>query len=282
MTNQRRSAPNGTKTVKQDACAGCQSGEPFPLAFTMAFQPIVDDQLRRIWGYEALVRGTNGQGAAAILAEVNEQNRYKFDQACRVKAIELAGQHMPANSTARLSINFMPNAVYEPSACIRATLAAAARTSFDPSRLMFEFTESEKITDTTHVENIVASYKAMGFTTALDDFGAGYAGLTLLARFQPDLIKIDMDLIRNIDRSAAKQAIVKGLIQISAALNIQILAEGVETADELHVLRNAGIRLFQGYLFATTDDRNLCHGCRDQLAGLIPPVRSDNTQRTEQ
>lgn len=198
-----------------EQCQGCRSGDAFPIEFTMAFQPIVNLNTKSIWGYEALVRGINGAGAGTILAAVNRDNLYKFDQACRVKAIELAGTNMPADSTAKLSINFMPNAVYEPSACIRASLAAAKRSNFDPRRLMFEFTENEHMTDSSHVEGIVQSYREMGFTTALDDFGAGYAGLSLLAKFQPDLIKIDMELVRGVDASKPKQAIIKGIVEIA-------------------------------------------------------------------
>lgn len=232
------------------ACQACRDGEEFPVPFTMAFHPIVDMDRRRIWGYEALVRGADGQGAASVLSAVTESNRYVFDQACRVKAIELAAQFLPADSDARLSINFMPNAVYEPRACIRATLNAAARTGFNPNRLMFEFTENERMDDTAHVANIIAEYKRMGFTTAIDDFGAGYAGLGLLARFQPDLIKIDMELLRGVDKSPARQAIVAGIVAMGRALDITVLAEGVETAAELATLRAAGIDLFQGYYFA--------------------------------
>jgi len=232
------------------SCDGCRSGERFPLDFTMAFQPIVDLVAGTIWGYEALVRGVDGSGAATVLAAVTEENRYRFDQACRVKAIELAGDKMPAGSTAKLSINFMPNAVYEPAACIRASLAAAARVGFDPKRLMFEFTENEQIVDSAHLQNIVASYQRMGFTTALDDFGAGYAGLGTLARFQPDLIKIDMELIRGIATSSARKTIVKGIVGIAAGLGVKVLAEGVETEAELLSVRAAGISLVQGYLFA--------------------------------
>ena len=85
---------------------------------------------------------------------------------------------------------------------------------------------------------------------ALDDFGAGYNGLGLLANFQPDLIKLDMHLIRGVNSSPARQAIIAGIMSIARTLDIQILAEGVETEDELMVLRSAGINLFQGYLFA--------------------------------
>ncbi len=230
-------------------CEGCRNGEGFELDFTMAFQPIVDVVEGRIWGYEALVRGVNGEGAGAVLAQVTDENRYTFDQACRVKAIDLAGSRMPAGSNARLSINFMPNAVYEPTACIRASLAAAARAKFDPRRLMFEFTENERMGDTAHVQNIVATYRRMGFTTAIDDFGAGYAGLGLLAAFQPDLIKIDMDLVRGVSDSPARQTIIRALVTMAGELGITVLAEGVETEAELLTLRSAGIALVQGYIF---------------------------------
>lgn len=230
-------------------CDGCRNAVPFPLAFTMAFQPIVDLSNSTVWGYEALVRGINGEGAGAVLAQVTEANRYTFDQACRVKAIELAGQMLPKSSSARLSINFMPNAVYEPRACIKATLAASARVNFDSRRLMFEFTENERITDTAHIRNIVAEYKRMGFLTAIDDFGAGYAGLGLLVRFQPDLVKIDMELLRNIDHSAPSRAIVRGIVSIAEELDIVVLAEGIETEAEMITLQELGINVMQGYLF---------------------------------
>lgn len=232
-------------------CEACRNTDPnsFAIPFTMAFQPIVDVGAERIWGYEALVRGVAGEGAGQVLSQVNDQNRYAFDQACRVKAIELAGAS-GVDPHAKLSINFMPNAVYEPKACIRATLDAARRTQFDPTRLMFEFTENERMVDVDHVSHIVSEYRRMGFTTALDDFGAGYAGLSLLARFQTDLIKIDMELLRGIEASRVKQAIVHGLVTIARQLDITLLAEGVETAAELQTLREIGIDLFQGYYFA--------------------------------
>ena len=239
-------------------CQGCQGGDPFPIDFTMAFQPIVDIQSHDIWGYEALVRGRNGEGAGHVLSAVTPDNRYKFDQACRVKAIELAGVRMPG-TTAKLSINFMPNAVYEPSACIRASLAAARRVNFDPARLMFEFTENEQVGDAAHVETIIASYKRMGFTTALDDFGAGYAGLGLLARFQPDLIKIDMELVRAVDTSRPRQAIIEGIVQIARTLGIRVLAEGIETRAEADAMRATGIRLMQGYYFAKPELEKFRH-----------------------
>ena len=115
---------------------------------------------------------------------------------------------------------------------------------------MFEFTENEKMADPAHVQRIVDAYRMFGFWTALDDFGAGYAGLGLLARWQPDLIKIDMELLRDVHFSRAKQAIIAGIVGIARSLDIEVLAEGVENERELVVLRAAGISLFQGYYFA--------------------------------
>lgn len=235
--------------TKRSGCEQCRSGEPLPFTFTMAFHPIVDLERGDVWGYEALVRGTEGQGAGHILGQVDDGNRYRFDQACRTKAIELAGGLFPAGDV-RLSINFLPNAVYEPAACIRATLEAARRIGFAHQRIMFEFTENERMTDVAHVQRIITDYRQRGFLTALDDFGAGYAGLGLLARFQPDLIKLDMELIRGIAESPARQAIVSGVISIARALRVAVIAEGIETPEELAALREAGITLFQGYLFA--------------------------------
>lgn len=166
-------------------CQGCRDGAAFELPITMAFQPIVDVQSHGVFAYEALVRGAGGEGAGAVLAQVSNSNRYAFDQTCRVKAIELASDLKLADTGALLSINFLPNAVYEPRACIRLTLAAAMRTGFPIQRIMFEFTEVERL-DTQHVLHILRSYRAMGFKTAIDDFGAGYAGLGLLSEFQPD------------------------------------------------------------------------------------------------
>lgn len=233
--------------IPSDACRGCRTSSPLPFDITMAFQPIVDIQAGVVFAYEALVRGVDGQSAGDVLASVEADMIYKFDQTCRVKAIELAGRLFAPND-AKLSINFMPNAVYEPDACIRASLAAARRVGFDPGRLMFEFTEDERMQNVPHVRRIIEAYRARGFTTAIDDFGAGYAGLGLLADLEPDMLKLDMALIRDIDTSSARRTIVAGILRIADALGVRCIAEGIETAAELQTLREIGIRLCQGYL----------------------------------
>ncbi|MCJ2079878.1 EAL domain-containing protein [Methylobacterium sp. J-090] len=263
----------------RSGCRGCRDSIPLAFEFTMAFHPIVDIERHSVWGYEALVRGMEGQGAFQILSQVDETNRYKFDQACRVKAIELAGSLFPDRNT-KLSINFMPNAVYEPAACIRATLEAAHRVGFAHEQIMFEFTENERMVDVAHVQRIIAEYRKQGFVTALDDFGAGYAGLNLLANFRPDLIKLDMELIRGIATSPERQIIIACLTIMARELGITVLAEGVETDAELTALRAAGIKLFQGYLFAKPAIARLPSV---QFQGSTDPIaKAGTTQATKQ
>ena len=230
-------------------CEGCRDGAAFTHPFSMAFQPIVELATGETWAHEALVRGAGGEGAISVLDQVDDRSRYAFDQKCRVKAITLAAQlGLPATG-ARLSINFLPNAVYEPQACIQLTLATARATGFPLDRLIFEFTEQERV-DPEHLGRIVSSYRSMGFATAIDDFGAGYSGLTLLSRFQPDVVKLDMELVRGIDADRVKRVLVRAILVACADLGVQVLAEGVETTGERDALCDLGATLQQGYLFA--------------------------------
>ena len=231
------------------SCTGCKDGAGFDLAITMAFQPIADVTAGTVFAYEALVRGQDGGGAGAVLSQVSADNRYAFDQLCRTTAIGLAADLDMAASGANLSINFLPNAVYEPRACIRATLAAAMRTGFPVDRIIFEFTEEEAL-DTNHILNILRSYRAMGFKTAIDDFGAGFAGLGLLSKFQPDIVKLDMALIRDIDTDKVKRTIVRNTLTMLRDLDIMPVCEGVETVGEYEALSDLGVSLMQGYLLA--------------------------------
>lgn len=231
------------------SCVACRDGVGFELPITMAFQPIVDVRTETVFAYEALVRGQDGRGAEHVLTEVSADNRYAFDQLCRTTAIELAASLEMAAGGASLSINFLPNAVYEPKACIRVTLEAAMRTGFPLNQMIFEFTEDEAI-DTNHILNILRTYRAMGFKTAIDDFGAGFAGLGLLSKFQPDIVKLDMALIRDIDTDRVKRAIVRNTLNMLRDLEIEPVCEGIETVDELNVLRDLGVSLMQGYLLA--------------------------------
>lgn len=231
-------------------CTGCRDGVDFDIPFAMAFQPIVDTDTGLPFAYEALVRGLDGSGAWGVLSQVTDANRYAFDQACRVKAIETAMAAGLMETGARLSINFLPNAVYSPVACIQLTLQTARAVAMPLDRLIFEFTENQLIADPDHVATIIDSYKQIGFKVAVDDFGAGHSGLDLFARFAPDEVKLDMALIRGIDREPRRQAIVRAMVGMCEELDTLLIAEGIETAAEASVLRDLGVRYHQGYWYA--------------------------------
>ena len=232
-------------------CSHCRDLGSLGFDITMAFQPIIHVPSGRPFAYEALVRGLNGESAADILAKVSPDNLYRFDQACRVKAIEQAAALGVGRQTdCKLSINFLPNAVYRASTCIRATLEATRAFDFPANRLMFEVTEGERIEDTEHLKAIFKEYDRQGFTTAIDDFGSGYSGLNLLAEFQPDVLKLDMALTRGISQDPVRQAIVAGIVLVAERLGIILVAEGIETDAECQALRALGIDLMQGYFFA--------------------------------
>ncbi len=233
-------------SIPKVKCGACRSDIPLP-SFTMAFQPIVDIDSGEIYAYEALVRPTGGGSAADILSQINEQNRYSFDQGCRVKAIELASR---LGMTTLLSINFLPNAVYQPAACLQKTFEAAERSHFPLHHLMFEVTENEPSRDVGHLQSIFSEYKRHGMITAIDDFGAGHSGLNMLADFQPDVLKIDMALTRSIHTDDVRTKIAGAIVGLCKSLHISVIAEGIETIQEAAALQALGVHLFQGYLFA--------------------------------
>ena len=236
-----------SQSCEKVSCSNCADSSELDFDFTMAFQPIISCQNNTIYGYEALVRGLNNESAFSIISQVNDDNRYTFDQLCRIKAIALASK---LGINTMLSINFLPNAIYKPERCIRTTLEAAKKYNFPTTNIMFEFTEVEKIEDSSHVERVVSYYQELGFKTATDDFGSGYSGLNLLADFQTDIIKLDMALIRDIDKDTKRQTIVRNCLNMFKELNVMALAEGIETVEEYHWLKSVGIELMQGYLFA--------------------------------
>ena len=237
-------------------CSLCRDADPLQFDFSYAFQPIVDVQARRVFAHEALVRGPAGEPASSVLSRVTADNRYSFDQACREKAIRIAAS---LNLESHLSINFLPNAIYRPEVCIRSTLQAAARHGFPVERIIFETVEGEQVSDGKWLAEILSEYKRIGFKTAIDDFGAGFAGLNLLADFQPDMVKLDMALIRGIDHSPARRAIVAGVVSMCGQLAIEVIAEGIETRDEAQCLSDLGIRLMQGYWFGRPQFERAVH-----------------------
>ena len=236
-----------TRAATGTGCALCRDARPLAFDFSYAFQPIVDVQARSVFAHEALVRGTTGEPAASVLSQVTADNRYAFDQACREKAIRIAGA---LDLQSHLSINFLPNAIYRPEVCIRSTLQAARQHGFPVGRIIFEAVEGEQVNDGKWLAEILGEYKRIGFKTVIDDFGAGFAGLNLLADFQPDMVKLDMALVRGIDQDVPRRTIVSGVVSNCRQLGIEVIAEGIETRDEAQCLADLGIRLMQGYWFA--------------------------------
>ncbi|WP_337883048.1 EAL domain-containing protein [Chromobacterium haemolyticum] len=240
-----------TEMLDDFGCSNCKNLTVLSFDFTMAFQPILDAKTMRPIAFEALVRGTNGESASSVLEKIDDTNRYRFDQACRVKAIELASRlGLAKDSSCKLSINFLPNAIYNPSACIRATMEATKKFGLPHSRLIFEVTEGEKVSNSAHLKRIFDEYRRIGMITAIDDFGAGYSGLNLLVQFQPHIIKLDMELTRDIHLDNARQVVVEAIALACKKLNINIIAEGIETQGEAEFLSTIGINWHQGFYYA--------------------------------
>jgi len=215
--------------------------------FSFAFQPIVNAKNKEIISFEALVRGPKGQPAKEVFSKVKQQQIFNFDQACRKKAIQLASSlHLQH----QLNLNLFPHAIYQTGMNIRATLQAALQYRFPQENIVFEITETEKLTDNRQLVELIRMYKEFGFQTAIDDFGSGYAGLNLLVEYCPNWIKLDRALIANIHEDHVRQIVVEGIQLICNKLSIQLMAEGVETAEEYDWLRKNGINIFQGYYFA--------------------------------
>ena len=236
-------------------CNTCQCYKKLGFDIKMAFQPIVNVREQTVYAHEALVRGSNGEGAGEVLGKVTSEMIYSFDQKCRMTAIETAAR---VNIPSRVSINFLPNAIYEPETCLARTLETANRVNFPKERIIFEVTEHEKIENQSLLKEVFKTYKEHGFLTAIDDFGEGYAGLNMLSEFQPDLLKVDMNLIRNIDKDKIKRSIVKGVLSVAGDLGITTIAEGIETEDEKKALSDLGIDLMQGFYFCKPQLESSC------------------------
>jgi EAL domain-containing protein (putative c-di-GMP-specific phosphodiesterase class I) len=215
--------------------------------FSFAFQPIVDASTREIISFEALVRGPHGESAAEVFAGVARRDLFRFDQACRLKAIRLARR---LNLNTALNLNLFPISDGQAGTCLEFTLDASLRAGFPVERLVFEVSETEQLRHNGRVGGIFEGHPDCGFRTAIDDFGTGFSGLRMLVEFQPNYVKLDRSLVADIHEDGVKQVILKGIRSICRQLSITPVAEGVEKAEEYHWLQEAGINIFQGYYFA--------------------------------
>lgn len=221
-----------------------------PLAYTMAFQPVVDLDRSCVVAFEALVRGLENQPAADVFRHISPDLRPAMDQRCRILAIDLAVSLGLLATDADLCINFNPNAIHPSAPALEQTIAAAADSGLPLSRLILEITEMEHLNDPDQLRSILHRYRPQRLRTAIDDFGAGFSGLAMLADFQPDILKIDIALTREIHLRPASRAIVRGVTQICRDLDIHVVAEGIEEEHQVDVLRDLGIIYMQGNYFA--------------------------------
>lgn len=220
---------------------------------TSFFQPIVQAKdTSRIFAYEALLRGRERDGSLVSPGRMLELARgadmlFQLDLAARLSAVREAARLGLATP---IFINFTPTAIYDPNYCLRSTIAAISELGLPPAHIVFEIIESDHAEDVRHLRSIIGVYRQAGFRVALDDLGAGYSSLNLLHQLRPDILKLDMELVRGIHQDAYKASITQKLLELSRELGILTVAEGIETLEELRWVRSHGVDLVQGYLIA--------------------------------
>ena len=206
-----------------------------------------------------------------MLTKVPAGKLYRFDRESRAIAVRLAGR---LGIDTNLNVNALPGSLSDVAGESDALLEAARCWDIAPERLILEVTEQEAVDDSSRFAEVIDEYRALGVGLAIDDFGAGYSGLNLLADFQPDVIKLDMKLVRGIQSHGPRQSIARALALVCGELGIEVVAEGIETVDEFRWLRDLGVELFQGYLFGRPAFEVLGSATIPEAgnAGLVPPA----------
>lgn len=221
-------------------------------SLTTHFQPIVSLHDFEIVGYECLSRGVRADGTLVppeLLFELAEENDLLFflDRLCRENSLKTAATK---KITKDVFINFVPTAIYVPETCLQSTVQWASQLEFDPARIVFEVVETHRVEDLAHLRGILDFYRDRGFRTALDDIGSGYMNICTLAALGADVIKVDMEIVRGIESDPIRQSIFAALVAAAAQNQSKVLAEGVETREELAYVTKNGAELAQGFLFA--------------------------------
>ena len=222
-----------------EACFGRALG-----TLAMAYQPIVSWSRREAYGYEALMRPAEASlpNPGALLTAAEQLGRlHDLGRVVRERALVPFEASPPG---ALLFLNLHPQDLLDEALFGAGPLAAAA------PRIVLELTERASLHEVHDVRARVARLRGLGYRLAIDDLGAGYAGLTTFALLDPEVVKIDMGLVRDIDRAPTQRAIVRGLVSTCRDLSIEVIAEGIETESERDVLLDLGVDLLQGYLFA--------------------------------
>ncbi|SAI69589.1 signaling protein [Bordetella ansorpii] len=218
-------------------------------AFQFALQPIVDPLRREITSFEFLVRSPSGGSPQQLFASLPAEQRYQADLQSKISAFRLANR-LGIKDNVKLSVNLFPMSLISIPHAVDSLLEQIAASGLLPGQVIVEITEEEAISCLDAFRAAITRLRKAGIGVAIDDFGAGFAGLSLLAEFQPDKLKIDRGIIQGIHIDGPRQAIVRATLHACAAMGITPVAEGVESIEEWCWLQAAGIRRFQGYLFA--------------------------------
>lgn len=218
---------------------------------SFAFQPIIDPLAQEVVSLEALIRTPSGDAPRAYFESLSGDAIYEADLNSKRVAFAMAralnlGEQM-------LSVNLLPMTLVKVPGAVSVLLQEIEANGLVPDQVIVEFTESEVISRLDEFTDAVKLLKAAGIQLAIDHFGAGFAGLSLLAQFQPDRVKINRALIKDVHKSGPRQAIIQGIIKSCASLEISVCAVGVEKAEEWMWLESAGVSLFQGHLFAAPE-----------------------------
>jgi EAL domain-containing protein (putative c-di-GMP-specific phosphodiesterase class I) len=211
----------------------------------MAYQPIVRVSDKGLFGYEALLRSSEPAlpSPGAVLDAAERLGRvYEVGRRVRSRAPEPI-EH--SDSEATLFVN-----LHATDLCDDTLLSAESPLARIASRVVLEVTERASLSGMGDVKPRIAALRGMGFRIAIDDLGAGYAGLTSFTLLEPDVVKLDMELVRGIDTHRTKQSIVTSMVTLCHEMHVEVVAEGVETSAERDVLVDLGCDLLQGYLFA--------------------------------
>lgn len=218
-------------------------------ACSFAFQPIIDPLAREVVALEALLRTPDGLPPQAWFEGLAGDEIYKADLNSKKIAFAMARDLGLRDRT--LSVNLLPMTLVHIPGAVGLLLQEIEANGLVAEQIIVEFTEREVISRLDAFTDAVRQLKAAGIRVAIEHFGEGFAGLSLLAQFQPDKIKINRDLIRDVHKSGPRQAIIQAIIRCCTSLEITVTAVGVEKAEEWMWLESAGIYQFQGHLFAS-------------------------------
>lgn len=215
------------------------------------FQPIISLRDGSMLGYEALSRVTGESfinNPDDLFYYANQCNRlWDLELLCRTKSLETAflNSNQPLNT--KLFVNVNPNIMHDMKFRQGFTKEYLSQYGITPENIIFEITERNAVNDMNSFKSTVNHYKEQTYKIAIDDAGAGYSGLNLISDIQPHFIKLDMNLIRHINSDSIKFALVKSMIELSHMANIHLIAEGIETIEEMETLINLGVHYGQGY-----------------------------------